>query len=335
MKLIEDLIDEKYYQLEEKRVTDYLNKVFSGIEIKGIENIVDEDSNIIIVPTHRSELDQILVGYTMYKKKNKIMKFLGGKNLFIPGITTPLIGKTLLMDIRKIGVIAVDRKLITSNREYIKGFKKLLTNSDLNKYPIFVTIQDGRTKDGFVKEAETGLLKLVCNALKTSSKKTYIYPATIDYSRVFEDWTFKKNIKNKERFPPPIAGLLNALMDIYAIAKTPNKYEVEPKAYLTIGNPIVYDKKNNVKNIGAKIREKQIKNITITAPMIYFYAQDNKMNCKKLINMLQERNANLSNMACRNKNVIKYTQKLFDEKSNIQYYINYASQAIDNILYSK
>lgn len=180
-KLLKSLFTEFHFDKEE---LDYLKRLCAT-----------PDTNILLVPTHRSYFDYLILNYILYWQKVTVPLVAAGDNLsFFP------LGSIL----RKMGAFFIRRK-IKDDKFYQKVFKSYLKNVVDAGYNIEFFIEGGRSRSGTVRSPRTGMLKMLSEIGKETGRKLYVVPVSITYEKLkeIEDYQSEKNggkIPEKKNF---------------------------------------------------------------------------------------------------------------------------------------
>lgn len=203
-----------------KKVDPFINNTFSSLNITGPALSFDElkRSPIMVVCTHRSHLDYMLLGNEFYKLGLYNLRFAAGDNL----TNLPYIGTKF----RSYGAFSVYRARAT-NRKYIfelcNQVIEMLNDGD----NIVVFPEGGRSYSGGMMEMKYGILAANIIAQYHSPEKQHLYlPVTISYEKLPELLYFetlergRRMLKQKGGFIQNVVG--NACYfgaDIVAFAK--------------------------------------------------------------------------------------------------------------------
>ena len=161
-KLLKSLFTQFHFDQEE---VDYLRRLCAT-----------PDTNILLVPTHRSYFDYLILNYILYWQKVTVPLVAAGDNLnFFP------LGPIL----RKMGAFFIRRKM-KDDRFYQKVFRSYLKNVIDAGYNIEFFIEGGRSRSGTVRSPRTGMLKMLSEIGKETSRKLYVVPVSITYEKLKE-----------------------------------------------------------------------------------------------------------------------------------------------------
>jgi len=159
---------------------------FSDDEIGYLRKLcATPDTNILLVPTHRSYFDYLILNYLLYSQKVTVPLVAAGDNLsFFP----------LGMILRKMGAFFIRRK-IRDDRFYVKVLRSYLKNVVDAGYNIEFFIEGGRSRSGTVRSPRTGMLKMLSEIGKETGRKLYVVPVSITYEKLkeIEDYQLEKD----------------------------------------------------------------------------------------------------------------------------------------------
>ena len=199
------------------------NKIYNGVEIKGIERIreyADKNYEIVYVPNHRSHLDYLLINYSIYASGLPAPHTAAGVNLnFWP------IGGIL----RRGGAFFMKRRF-AGNRLYSAVFSEYLQYL-LNKgYPVAFFPEGGRSRTGRLLDLKTGLLSMVVHGFMREPERPIVFfPVYVGYDKVVEVGSYLKELSGKSKRRESVLSVfksLNILKQYWG------------KAYISVGEPL-------------------------------------------------------------------------------------------------
>jgi glycerol-3-phosphate O-acyltransferase len=197
------------------------NRIFNGIEIKNVQRIrdIDQTHEIIYLPSHRSHMDYLLLGYSLYRSGFPPPHTAAGINLnFWP------IGPLL----RRCGAFFI-RRSFKSNRLYGAIFNEYVHYLLVKGYPIKFYPEGGRSRTGKLLAPKTGMLAMVVHSFLRNSDRPYTFvPVYIGYDKVMEVRTYQSELRGNKKKNESVRQLLGASK----VLKT-----VFGKAYISFGEP--------------------------------------------------------------------------------------------------
>lgn len=183
-----------------------LKSVFSSLKVDGLERFSglpqgSSEHPIVLIPTHRSHFDYIIVGSILYQARLNTPLVAAGINLsFWP------IG----FFIRSVGAYFVKRD---AKRDIIHGLvlKRYVTYLVKRGHLQEFFIEGGRSRSGRMRPPKLGLLRVIIEAyLKNLRKDVLFVPVSISYERVVEDNVFGFENTGKAKIKENLFTLLKA-----------------------------------------------------------------------------------------------------------------------------
>ena len=220
--------EQKYavVQLGDMFLTWLWNRAFRGVVIKHAHRLreIDHSHEVVYLPSHRSHMDYLLLGYSLYYEGFFPPHTAAGINLdFWP------VGPLL----RRLGGFYI-RRSFGGNRLYTVVFNEYVHYLLTKGYPIKFYTEGGRSRTGRLLEAKTGMLSMVVHSyLRNSEKPIAIVPIYTGYDKVVEVRTYQTELRGKSKSTESVAQLLRARR----VLKTNFG-----KAYIGIGEPIYLSK---------------------------------------------------------------------------------------------
>ncbi len=156
---------------------------YSDEEIKLLRRLCAmHGANMILVPTHKSYFDYLILNYVLYKEKVTVPLVASGDNLdFFP----------LSLILRKMGAFFIKRTMKDDNlyKDVLKSYLKQIISAGYN---IEFFIEGGRSRSGMVRSPRMGMLKMLSETAKSTSRKLYVVPVSITYEKLKEIEEYKK-----------------------------------------------------------------------------------------------------------------------------------------------
>lgn len=178
-----------------KSANDYLfNKLFSGIhfDVEDFKKVREASSHapIILVPSHKSHMDYLIISSMFFSMKLIPPHILAGSNLtFFP------MGKIF----RKSGAFFMRRTFKGLNL-YAAVFKQYVKTLISENYTIEFFIEGTRSRTGKVIKPKMGMLKYLIEAIDEGYNKDLVFvPLTVNYDRILEESSYLKELKGKEK----------------------------------------------------------------------------------------------------------------------------------------
>lgn len=209
------------------RALDYIfSKIFDGIHVdtEDFRRIRDasQKAPLIIVPSHKSHIDYLVVSSQFYKHKLIPPHIVAGANLtFFP------MGHIF----RRSGAFFMRRsfKGLPLYAAVFRQYIKMLVNEG---YSIEFFIEGGRTRTGKLVAPKMGVLKYLMDAVDEGYNKDLVFvPASISYDRIMEETSYHKEFKGKEKKTESTSGFMKSRKLLK------RKYG---RVYLNFGEPVSY-----------------------------------------------------------------------------------------------
>jgi len=189
-----------------KATNDYLfKKIFDGIhfDIEDFKKLREASSKgpIILVPSHKSHMDYIIISSMFYHNKLIPPHILSGSNLtFFP------MGKIF----RRSGAFFMRRTFKGLNL-YASVFKQYVKTLINEGYTIEFFIEGTRSRTGKVVQPKMGMLKYLIEAIDEGYNKDLVFaPLTVNYDRILEENSYLKELKGKEKTTESTSGFIKS-----------------------------------------------------------------------------------------------------------------------------
>ncbi|TFH43357.1 MAG: hypothetical protein E4G96_01355 [Chrysiogenales bacterium] len=207
-----------------KAVQYMFTKIFDGINYR-IEDLkmvreASQRAPIILVPSHKSHMDYLIISSIFYENKIVPPHIVAGSNLsFFP--MGPIF--------RRSGAFFMRRSFKGLNL-YPTIFKQYVKTLINEGYSVEFFIEGGRTRTGKLASPKMGILKYLIDAIEEGYNRDMIFiPITIGYDRILEESSYHMELKGKEKE----AESTSAFVKSRKLLK--RKYG---KVYLSFNNPI-------------------------------------------------------------------------------------------------
>ncbi len=181
------------------------SKLFDGMHYN-LEDFkkLREASNkgpMILVPSHKSHMDYLIISSLFYHNKMIPPHILSGSNLtFFP------MGKIF----RRSGAFFMRRTFKGLNL-YAAVFKQYVKTLVNEGYSIEVFIEGTRSRTGKVVSPKMGIVKYLLEAIDEGYNRELVFaPITVNYDRVLEESSYLKEIKGKEKKTESTSGFLKS-----------------------------------------------------------------------------------------------------------------------------
>mmetsp|Transcript_19920 Transcript_19920/g.32786 ORF Transcript_19920/g.32786 Transcript_19920/m.32786 type:complete len:810 (+) Transcript_19920:180-2609(+) len=184
--------------------------MFSSINVdaSGIERVresfakaAEDGSAVMLLPTHRSHIDYLLMSYISFGFNLPIPHIASGDNLNIP-----LVGSLFLYS----GAFFLRRSFRGDNL-----YKKVLYGYILRKLregcPVEVFVEGGRTRTGMISKPKMGLIIMVVRFVRENKlKDVTLMPSSIDYEYTMETKGHVNQVLGSKKKPETIWGAISS-----------------------------------------------------------------------------------------------------------------------------
>ena len=199
-------------------------RIYDGFEIdeEGLEKVREaaRSSSIVLVPSHKSHIDYLVLSYVVYHYGMMTPHIAAGKNLLIP-----LVGALF----RRAGAFFI-RRSFRGEELYPVVFREYLIRLMEEGYPIEFFIEGTRSRTGKAVKPKYGMLDMIVEAYASGRLDSVkIVPISVGYEKIIEERSFRKELLGAEKEPESLTDLL----------KTP-KFLVSKKGrlYIEFDEPI-------------------------------------------------------------------------------------------------
>jgi glycerol-3-phosphate O-acyltransferase len=179
------------------------SRVFSGLEIVGLEKVIDrvQQHPVVLVPCHRSHFDYLILTYIFHENYLSPPHIAAGDNLsFWP------MGSLF----RGAGAFFI-RRSFEDNELYKMVFRKYLAFLIREGYTQEFFIEGGRTRSGKILTPKLGMLSALVNAFVQGVRRDlYFVPISIHYGRVPEEEAYRREVAGEAKERESLGALLRA-----------------------------------------------------------------------------------------------------------------------------
>jgi glycerol-3-phosphate O-acyltransferase len=180
-------------------------KIFDGInyrieDIKKIREVAHKGP-LILVPSHKSHMDYLIISSIFFQNKLAPPHIVAGSNLtFFP------MGPVF----RKSGAFFMRRSFKNLDL-YPEIFKQYIKTLICEGYSIEFFIEGGRTRTGKLVFPKMGILKYLIESIEEGYNRDMIFvPITINYDRILEESSYQKELKGKEKKSESTSGFVKS-----------------------------------------------------------------------------------------------------------------------------
>jgi glycerol-3-phosphate O-acyltransferase len=201
------------------------NRLYDGVELANFSSLqsVDEGSEIVYVPCHRSHMDYLLLSYVVYHKGYAVPHIAAGINL-----NMPLVGPIL----RRGGAFFL-RRSFGGNATYTAVFTRYLGAMLARGHSIEYFIEGGRSRTGRLLNPKTGMLAMTVRSyVRNPARPVVFIPVYFGYERLVEARTYVGELSGRPKEKESVLGMLRTL---------PEFRSRFGKVYVSFGEPIALD----------------------------------------------------------------------------------------------
>ena len=201
------------------------NRLYDGIELANFSSLesVEEGSEIIYVPCHRSHMDYLLLSYVVFHKGFAVPHIAAGNNLDLP-----VIGRFL----RRGGAFFL-RRSFAGNTLYAAVFMKYLGQMMARGHSIEYFIEGGRSRTGRLLQPRTGMLAMTVRSYLREPRRPVVFvPVYFGYERLVEGRTYVGELSGRPKEKESVLSLLRAI---------PALRSRFGKVYVSFGEPLSLD----------------------------------------------------------------------------------------------
>jgi len=201
------------------------NRLYDGVELANFSSLqaVDEGSEVVYVPCHRSHMDYLLLSYVVYYKGYAVPHIAAGINL-----NMPVIGSFL----RRGGAFFL-RRSFSGNHLYSAVFMKYLGTMMARGHSIEYFIEGGRSRTGRLLKPKAGMLSMTVRGyLREPTRPVVFVPVYFGYERIVEGRTYIGELSGQPKQKESVFGLLKVL---------PALRRRFGKVYVSFGEPLPLD----------------------------------------------------------------------------------------------
>ncbi len=201
------------------------NRLYDGVELANFSSLqsVDEGSEIVYVPCHRSHMDYLLLSYVVYHKGYAVPHIAAGINL-----NMPVIGSLL----RRGGAFFL-RRSFGGNATYSAVFSRYLGAMMARGHSIEYFIEGGRSRTGRLMQPKTGMLAMTVRAYVRKPVRPVVFvPIYFGYERLVEGRTYIGELSGRPKEKESIIGMLRTLPELRSRFG---------KVYVSFGEPLPLD----------------------------------------------------------------------------------------------
>lgn len=241
-------------------ITPFLRKNFTTLEFDqdGLDELrllLRQKQRVLLIPSHRSHLDYILISYSIYKQGLSCPLVAAGKNLsFWP----------MGYIFRKTGAFFI-RRTFKGLDIYPHVFRAYLWHIMHKFQPVEFFIEGGRSRTGALRSAKLGMLNMIIEALRSGRfDDIIIVPLAVNYDRIPEEKSYIRELQGKPKQKERITSLLKSR---HLLKRRFGKVHMATGEPLHIA-PLIQDEASSIEQkdiIGSAIMDRIRKTMPVTA----------------------------------------------------------------------
>jgi glycerol-3-phosphate O-acyltransferase len=201
------------------------NRLYDGVELANFSSLksVDEGSEIVYVPCHRSHMDYLLLSYVVYHKGYAVPHIAAGINLDMPVVGTFL---------RRGGAFFL-RRSFGGNATYAAVFTRYLGAILARGHSLEYFIEGGRSRTGRLLQPKIGMLSMTVRSyVRNPARPVVFVPVYFGYERIVEARTYLGELSGRPKEKESILTILRTLPELRSRFG---------KVYVSFGEPLPLD----------------------------------------------------------------------------------------------
>jgi glycerol-3-phosphate O-acyltransferase len=179
------------------------HRIYAGLEVdeEGLERLRElaKDSSIVLLPSHKSHVDYLVLSYIMYENNMQLPMIAAGDNLsFFP------LGPVL----RRAGGFFI-RRSFRGDKLYVVAVEAYVRRLLREGHMLELFLEGGRSRTGKLLAPKFGLLGMIVDAaLGVTNRTVHFVPVSIGYERVVETGSYEHELSGGEKEKEDASGLL-------------------------------------------------------------------------------------------------------------------------------
>ncbi len=198
------------------------NRLYDGVELANFSSLqsVDEGSEIVYVPCHRSHMDYLLLSYVVYHKGYAVPHIAAGINLNMP-VVGPLL---------RLGGAFFLRRSFGGNPTYSAVFTHYLGAILARGHSLEYFIEGGRSRTGRLLQPKTGMLSMTVRGYVRNPVRPVVFvPVYFGYERLVEARTYVGELSGRPKEKESVIGMVRTLPELRSRFG---------KVYVSFGDPL-------------------------------------------------------------------------------------------------
>ena len=178
------------------------HRIYAGVEVdmEGLERLrqLSMDSSLVLLPSHKSHVDYLVLSYLMYENNMPMPMIAAGDNLsFFP------LGPVL----RRAGGFFI-RRTFKGDKLYAVTVEAYVRRLLREGHMLELFLEGGRSRTGKLLPPKFGLLGMIVDAaLGVKDRKVAFVPVSIGYERIVETGSYEHEMAGGEKEKEDAAGL--------------------------------------------------------------------------------------------------------------------------------
>ena len=173
-------------------------------QIVRFKELINDGQHVVLVPTHRSYIDFLLLSYVLFAYHVKVPFVAAGEDFQnIPGINSFL---------RKSGAFFMKRKFDhKSNPLYVSVFKAYMQSILASHKVVEFFVEGTRSRSGKMLRNKNGLISFAMDLYdRRKVDNIHFVPVSISYEHVLEDESFFKELLGSSKTPESLGRVAKA-----------------------------------------------------------------------------------------------------------------------------
>jgi len=181
------------------------NRIYAGLEVdmEGLKRLRElaKESSIVLLPSHKSHVDYLVLSYIMYENNMQLPMIAAGDNLsFFP------LGPVL----RRAGGFFI-RRSFRGDKLYVVAVEAYVRRLLREGHMLELFLEGGRSRTGKLLPPKFGLLGMIVDAaLGVKNRGVHFVPVSIGYERIVETGAYEHELSGGEKEKEDAAGLLKS-----------------------------------------------------------------------------------------------------------------------------
>lgn len=181
-------------------------RVYSGVDVRDedLERIraAMRDGTAILMPSHKSHFDYVLLSWVLYEHKLIVPHVVAGANLAIWPVSILLRGA---------GGFFIKRSF-AGERIFPAVFARYLRELIVQGYPVEFFLEGGRSRTGKLLPPRVGVLGMVLEAAELCpvGREVTLLPIQLSYEQVAEEAAYAAELSGAEKKPETMGQLVRA-----------------------------------------------------------------------------------------------------------------------------